>query len=174
MKISFWFGLLISLFFLLSLGGVIGGSVMIFKNIDLRLFGVKTTALIVDTEISSSLNDRDYKHTQRTYVYPIVEYTVDGKLIRSKSHSSANKIKEDIGDEIEIIYRKSEPEYFALQVQLNENLLAGSVCIIIGGLFTTIISAVIIHAFKERKKEREKKLFEEHNFQSGSSKKPIR
>ncbi|MCE3279742.1 MAG: hypothetical protein K0S44_1933 [Bacteroidetes bacterium] len=174
MKINFWFGLLISLFLLLSVGGVIGGSVMIFKNIDLRLFGEKTTALIVDTEISSSLNDRDYKHTQRTYVYPIVEYTVDGKLIRSKSHSSANKIKEDIGDEIAIVYRKSEPDYFALQVQLNENLLAGSVCIIIGGLFTTIFTVIIVHAYKDRKMEREKKLFEEHNFQSGTSKKSLR
>lgn len=172
MKINFWFGLLISLFFLLSLGGVIGGSVMIFKNIDLRLFGIKTTGLIVDTEISSSLNDRDYKHTQRTYVYPIVQYTANGQLIKAKSHSSANKIDEGIGDEVEIVYRKSEPDYFALQVQLNENLLAGSVCIIIGGLFTTIISVIIVHAFKERKKEREKKLFEEHNFQSKSKKNP--
>jgi hypothetical protein len=131
---------------------------MIFKNIDLRLFGIKTTGKIVDTELSSSLSDRDYKHAKRIHLSSVVEYTVNGKKMISKSHSSADNIDKGIGDEVEILYRESEPGYFELQLQLKENLVAGIACILIGGIFTTIIPLRLFTRIKsERKMPRRKR-----------------
>jgi hypothetical protein len=154
---GFWLWLLLSLFLALSVGALIGGSILIFKNIDLRLFGEKTIGKIVDFEESSSLTNRDYKKAKRIHYFPVVAYTVNGKDYIVKSHSSADNIPKGKGDEVEIIYRISEPDYFVLQLQLKEDLVAGIASIFIGGIFTTIISLLIIHSLKERKKERSEK-----------------
>jgi hypothetical protein len=174
MKINFWFGLLLSLFFLLSVGGLIGGSIMIFKNIDLRLFGIKTMGKIVEYETSSSRTNRDYKNAIRIHYYPVVEYIVNGKTLKFKSHSSADDLHKGKGEEVEIVYRLSEPEYFELQSQLRQNLIAGIVCIFIGGIFTAIISLLAVQSFKEKRKAIKKKLFEEHNSTFRQPKNPFR
>ena len=145
---------MISLFLSLSVGALIGGGIMIFKNIDLRLFGEKTTGKIVDIESSSSLFNRDYKKAKRIHYYPVVAYTISGKEYIVKSHSSADNIHKGKGDEVEIVYRKSEPDYFELQLQLKENLVARIACIFIGGIFTTIITLLIRFTIKERRKEK--------------------
>ena len=76
----------------------------------------------------------------------------------SKSHSSADNIDKGIGDEVEILYRESEPGYFELQLQLKENLVAGIACILIGGIFTTIIPLRLFTRIKsERKMPRRKR-----------------
>jgi hypothetical protein len=151
---GFWLWLLMSLFLALSVGGVIGGSILIFKNIDLRLFGEKTTGRIVDIETSSSLTDRDYNKQKRIHYYPVVAYTVNGKEYVTKSHSSADNIHKGKGDDVEIIYRPSEPGYFVLKLQMKEDLVAGIASFFIGGIFTTIITMLIVFTIKERKKER--------------------
>jgi hypothetical protein len=147
-----------SLFLALSIGGVIGGGILLFKNIELRILGEKTTGTIVDWESSSSLTDRDYKHEKRVHYYPVVAYSVNGKEYVVRSHSSADKIKKGKGDEVEISYRPSEPEYFVLKLQLKEDLIAGIACIFIGGIFTTIISLVIISSLKDWNEKRRKPL----------------
>jgi hypothetical protein len=145
-----------SLLLALSIGGVIGGSMLLFKNIELRILGEKTTGTIVDWESSSSLTDLDYKNQKRIHYYPVVAYTVNGKEYVVRSHSSADKIKKGKGDEVEILYRPTQPEYFVLKLQMKEDLIAGIACLFIGGIFTTIISLVIISSIKEWKEKRTK------------------
>lgn len=166
MKFKFWYVVIYLLFLFMGLAALIGGSVMLYKNIDLKYHGVYTTGLIVgagdDSPGITHRSSSDY--TNQSSFFPILEYNVKGKKMKSQTHSSANNAGVAIGDEVHIIYRPSEPEYVELQSLIRENFIAGSVCTFMGILFTFLIGLVGVRSIKMKRAEQEAELQKQNDF----------
>lgn len=167
MKFKFWYVVIWLIFFSMGLAALTGGCVMLYKNIDLKFHGVYTTALITgagDDSPGISHRDSNGNYTNRSSFFPILEYNVNGKKIKSQTHSAADNVNVAIGDEVHIIYRPSEPEYVELQSLIRENFIAASVCIVIGLVFTFLTGLIGVRSVKLKRAEQEEELRKQNEF----------
>jgi hypothetical protein len=154
MKFGFWYVVLYIFFLAMAFAALIGGVSILYKSYDLKYNGVYTNAIVTGWRTTnSSLHDRSSASaatTDGSNNFPIVSYEADKRNISVATRSSADEDGITTGDNVKIVYRKSEPEYAELQQHLSGSFIAGSVCLFIGLLFVSILWIFGYKALKNR------------------------
>jgi hypothetical protein len=140
----------------MGLAALFFGSAMLYKSFDLKLNGIIVKGTIVDAQKNHGVS-RSYINgnngTKNDGFYPLLEYNVNGKTITSTAHTSISGLDLAIGDETEVIFRSSEPTYVEVKDALTESFISGTVCTLMGILFTFILGLFGYRVIKLKREE---------------------
>jgi hypothetical protein len=154
MKLKFWYVLIYVVFFSMAIAAFVGGIVILYKNFDLKYNGVFTQGIVTAWKTShTSMHDRTSAslHTSDgSHNFPVISYEANKTKIITATRSSADDDGITIGDKVQIVYRRSEPDYVELQSHISESFISGGVCLFIGILFTSIIGFIGFRIWKDR------------------------
>ncbi|MDF2438115.1 MAG: hypothetical protein K0Q95_2491 [Bacteroidota bacterium] len=154
MKFGFWYIVLYLFFLTMAVAALAGGISVLYKTFDLKYNGVYATATITDWRTSStSLHDRNNGSTvtnDGSSYFPIVTFEINKRKLSVATRSAADNDPVAIGDNVGIVYRKSDPYYVELQQHISGSFIAGGVCLFIGLIFTSIIGIFGYKAWKNR------------------------
>lgn len=156
MKFKPGYVILFLLFLGLGLMALIGGCVILTKNLDLKFNGVHSKGIIIGAGDDNQISGRTHlngKNIKNDSFFAELRYLVNNDSMTSVTHSSVNKLSVAIGDEVNVVYRESEPEYVELPGMLKENIIVGCVCLAMGLVFTWLVSLIGYRSVKLKRKE---------------------
>lgn len=154
MKFKTGYVILYLLFLAMGLSALVGGGIMLWKNLDLKFNGIHSKGIIVGAADDNQITGRSYLSGQKKInnsFFPVIQYLVAKDSIESATHSSANSLNIAIGDEVQIVFRPNEPTYVELPQMLRENIIVSSVCLLMGIVFTWIIGLIGIRSIRKTK-----------------------
>ena len=96
----------------------------------------KTVAVVVGYVEKEEYDEDNYS---RTNYYPVIQYNVDGRTIKSESNSGGSYEKYDTGSSIDILYNPNNIDEYII-VNDNTSKILAILFIIAGVLVTAIIS----------------------------------
>ncbi|MBL7898115.1 MAG: DUF3592 domain-containing protein [Crocinitomicaceae bacterium] len=123
------------IFGIFLLGVLIAGVFFIRDNVDLARNGITAEATVVGLEISESIqNDEDMpNYNEKVYhTHLIAEFQVADTVLRATTISAFENPPAQIGEKVEIVYLPNLPEFADLSDQIEENIIMGIICTLIG------------------------------------------
>ncbi len=141
-KIIFW------VFLLFSLVCIACGVKLLARYVDLKNNGLKTQAILIGYD-AESVQHRN--SSESTYYKKIFKYKAGNDSITSSPNTSSKDADKETGTTEEIIYSSDDPTVISEVNELNSDLTAGIVVVVLGLLFASVVVFVNL---KFRKKVR--------------------
>lgn len=137
---------IVGFFLVMGILAFTGGIYVMSKNFDLKFNGIKTTGVLIDYHYSESeqtVRDQSRYNQVDIYYYPVFRFAINGDSLTSKMNSGSEEAPLSPGDEAEILYSPSDPEYIGFPENVNNGIVVGILCMFLGlvGLIITILLA---------------------------------